>query len=142
MSESPRFIRRNFSSATVRSDVSLGSQIRMFSAQATSVETDSARSISGRLGGGRFDGLRASRGGSSSANTLRLAIDSPTEGTGLLIPRSPMLTRKFSSLNDLESLGADADAGPPTLAVWICPALCCATAYALYNVSYDGWMER
>lgn len=146
MSKSPRFIRRNYSVTSDRSDVSLGSQLlRKFSAQAISIEADTVRSISGRLGG-RFDGLRASGVGSSFAS-LSFAVDPlppPTEGTCLLLPNSPMLSRKFSSLNDLDSGLADgvATVGPPSLANWIFPALSCAAAYAFYNVrSYDNIVE-
>lgn len=139
MGESPRFIRRNYSATTDRSDVSLGSGqiMRKFSAQAISIEADTVRSISGRLGG-RFDGLRASRGGGlSSFASLSFAVDPPTEGTCILLPNSPMLSRKFSSLKDFESGQEDgvAASGPPPLENWIFPALSCATAYAFYNVS-------
>jgi hypothetical protein len=142
MGESPRFIRRSYSVTSDRSDVSLGSQmIRKFSAQAISIEADTVRSISGRLGG-RFDGLRASQGGGLSSFTslsLSLAVDPPSEGTCLLLPNSPMLSRKFSSLKDFDSGPADGVAAdPPSLAKWICPALSCAAAYAFYNVrSYN-----
>ena len=141
MGESPRFIRRNYSATTDRSDISLSSQIlRKFSAQAISIEADTVRSISGRLGG-RFDGLRASRGeGLSSFTSLSFAVDPPTEGTCLLFPNSPLLSRKFSSLNDFDSGPKDeAPASPPSLANWIFPALSCAAAYAFYNVrSYNS----
>ena len=112
--------------------------MRKFSAQAISIEADTVRSISGRLGG-RFDGLRASRGGGlSSFASLSFAVDPPTEGTCLLLPNSPMLSRKFSSLKDFESGQEDgvAASGPPSLANWIFPALSCAAAYAFYNVSW------
>lgn len=135
MGESPRFIRRNYSVTTDRSDVSLGTQIRKFSAQAISIEADTVRSISGRLGG-RFDGLRASQGERlSSFGSLSFAVDPPTEGTCLVFPNSPLLSRRFSSLNDFDTGPKDDTAtGHPSLANWIFPALICAAAYAFYNV--------
>lgn len=128
MSESPRFLRRNYSATTDRSDVSLGSQLlRKFSAQAMSMEVDTVRSISGRLGG-RL----------ASSPSLALSVDPPMEGTSLLFPNSPMLSRKFSSLNDFEFAVTNAPTSnndSPSLIEWIFPALACASSYALYNVS-------
>ena len=87
-------------------DLSLGGSLRRIALQDAD-SPDLTRSISGRLG---YRGLSA-----STVTTLSLRGSLPTEETGLL--------------------GGDGEAGNPPLSRWIFPALCCAAAYAFYNVS-------
>ncbi|KAL9179138.1 hypothetical protein ACHAXT_000180 [Thalassiosira profunda] len=88
---------------------------RLVAGQAKTTREDTARSISGRLGG-HFDALR------SVEAELGLGLELPTEGTRLVVPKA------------VEE-GAEAEGGgSPPLAQWIVPALSCAMAYAFYNI--------
>jgi len=84
--------------------------------QALAIHVDSTRSIGGRLGG-HFDSSR-----SIDRSRLFGSGGPPTEGTRLV---------SIPSI-DVEE---DKEQGGPPLSKWIAPALCCAAAYAFYNVS-------
>ena len=83
--------------------------------QALAIHVDSTRSIGGRLGG-HFDSSR-----SIDRSRLFGSGGPPTEGTRLV---------------SIPSIDVEEDKGQgPPLSKWIAPALCCAAAYAFYNVS-------
>jgi len=132
LTDSPRFLPHPLSGDSTRSSTrGLASSIRMsLRIAALSSEVDITRSIGGRLGG-RFNShqsLRSLERGASHLSIPRFGvIDVPTE-ISKLVPPSPGLS--------IESTGDD---DSPPLATWIFPALCCASAYAFYNVSeyYD-----
>ena len=114
----------------------------MFAAQIESSETDSVRSIGGRLGGSvrclrsldRQHASHTSLPSASSCPVPRVAVvNFPSEVTKLMPPSPGGLTVHSK---DSDHLGHD-DRGPP-LEMWIFPALCCAAAYAFYNVSILG----
>ena len=148
LSNSPRFIPRNHHSvSSTQSDDShrshhsldLRGSVRMFAAQIETSETDSVRSIGGRLGGSvrclrsleRRHDSHASLPSTFSFPIPRVTVvDLPTELTKLT-PQSPGGLTLHSK--DSDHLGHD-DNIPP-LATWILPALSCAAAYAFYNVS-------
>ena len=146
LSNSPRFIPHRFSAPSIRSDdspephsIDLRSSVRMFAAQIESSETDTVRSIGGRLGGSvrclrsldRQHDSHASLPSTFSCPIPRFAVDHlPTEVTKLMPPSPGGLTVHSK---DSDHLGRG-DGSPP-LAMWIFPALSCAAAYAFYNVS-------
>ena len=98
---------------------SLTSSVKM---QALAIHGDPTRSIGGRLGG-HFDSSR-----SIDRSRLFGSGGPPTEGTRLV---------SIPSI-DVEE---DKEQGPP-LSKWIAPALCCAAAYAFYNVSLVIYFHR
>jgi hypothetical protein len=136
LTESPRFLPHPLFGDSTRSPThglrspDLASSIRLsIRLAALSSEVDTTRSIGGRLGG-RFNShqsLKSLELGVSHLSIPRLGvIDVPTE-ISKLVPPSPGLS--------IESTGDD---DSPPLATWLFPALCCASAYAFYNVSeYD-----
>lgn len=102
-------------------DISLSDSLRRIALQQAVVDSDDftelTRSISGRLG---YRGLNSS----NATAPVPEGVELPTEGTRLL--DSPGLTIDSLSVEDVDS---------PHLSRWIFPALCCAAAYAFYNVS-------
>ena len=146
LSNSPRFIPRNYSAQSDDSHRShyshspdLRDSVRMFAAQIETSETDSVRSIGGRLGGsvrclrslGRKHDSLASLPSTFSHPIPRVTVvDLPTELTKLT-PQSPGGLTLHSKDSDHPGHGD----GSPPLAMWIVPALSCAAAYAFYNVS-------
>lgn len=93
---------------------------------ALSSEVDTSRSIGGRLGG-RFNSNHSLKSLERALSISRInVIDVPTEVSKLL-PPSPGLSIASTVLD------------PVATSTWIFPALCCASAYAFYNVSekYD-----
>jgi hypothetical protein len=90
---------------------------------ALSSEVDTSRSIGGRLGG-RFNSNHSLKSLERALSISRInVIDVPTEISKLLPPISTGLS--------IASTGHD----PVATSTWIFPALCCASAYAFYNVS-------
>jgi hypothetical protein len=140
LSNSPRFlpVARNNRSPSIRSDdsephsIDLRSSVRMFAAQIESSETDSVRSIGGRLGGS-VRCLRSLDRQHASHASLPREFNMPNEVTKLMPPSPGGLTVHSK---DSDHLCHD-DRGP-SLEKWIFPALSCAAAYALYNVSIAG----
>ena len=113
---------------------------KLLSARAMSLQhpdSDSVRSIGGRLGG-RIDSFR-------SASSLRklcasglstLSFDSsvtfPANEETHLMPPSPLITS--ASIDEIRGGDVECDGHPP-LGKWILPALSCGASYAFYYVS-------
>jgi transporter family protein len=64
---------------------------------------------------------------------------SPMIGAGINTEATPLLTRQLhhpvaTTADGMKLEGVDTGSTTPPLQVWILPALCCAMAYALYNI--------
>jgi transporter family protein len=101
------------------------------------IDSPRATPGSGRMSFGRRKELRmAAEGGGPVLVPVSIPLSVPvpsstsfsSEQSPLMLSSPRILEGQYDSSMGMDSLGS------PPLAVWIVPALCCAMAYALYNI--------